>query len=205
MSCGTSSHCIVSCAWFKKHWLAFWEKVDVFLVCLASKYKYYSAYQSPEIYKAKPTLFMSIFKTAKLTKVYFAAFIIGTESKMKLWDVLATCFLLLTSVATRPLYQNTQQAKRTRFPSSYRDSGSLSVEDEESLFQREEHNLQEISMEDQCKTSDQIYQCKMYSSNSSLWVGPVTYVQFPALDKSIKHKGEKLIFPLLLNKFVLTL
>uniref|UniRef100_A0A087YPH2 Glial cell line-derived neurotrophic factor n=1 Tax=Poecilia formosa TaxID=48698 RepID=A0A087YPH2_POEFO len=68
---------------------------------------------------------------------------------MKLWDVLATCFLLLTSVATRPLYQNTQQAKRTRFPSSYRDSGSLSVEEEEPLFQREEHKLQEISMEDQ--------------------------------------------------------
>ncbi|XP_014891079.1 glial cell line-derived neurotrophic factor isoform X1 [Poecilia latipinna] len=79
----------------------------------------------------------------------FGPFIIGTESKMKLWDVLATCFLLLTSVATRPLYQNTQQAKRTRFPSSYRDSGSLSVEEEEPLFQREEHKLQEISMEDQ--------------------------------------------------------
>uniref|UniRef100_A0A3P9PDM7 Glial cell line-derived neurotrophic factor n=1 Tax=Poecilia reticulata TaxID=8081 RepID=A0A3P9PDM7_POERE len=56
---------------------------------------------------------------------------------MKLWDVLATCFLLLTSVATRPLYQNTQQAKRTRFPSSYSDSGSLSVEDEEPLFQHD--------------------------------------------------------------------
>ncbi|KAM4533118.1 glial cell line-derived neurotrophic factor [Fundulus diaphanus] len=72
---------------------------------------------------------------------------------MKLWDVLATCFLLLTSVATRPLYQNTQPAKRTRFPSSYRDSGSPSVEDEEPLFQREEHNLQEISMEDQYDTT----------------------------------------------------
>uniref|UniRef100_G3PXG6 Glial cell line-derived neurotrophic factor n=1 Tax=Gasterosteus aculeatus TaxID=69293 RepID=G3PXG6_GASAC len=34
----------------------------------------------------------------------------GTESKMKLWDVLATCLLLLSSVASRPLYQNTQPA-----------------------------------------------------------------------------------------------
>ncbi|XP_015258090.1 PREDICTED: glial cell line-derived neurotrophic factor-like [Cyprinodon variegatus] len=71
---------------------------------------------------------------------------------MKLWDVLATCFLLLTSVATRPLYQNTQPAKRTPFSSSYRDSGSLSVEDEEPLFQGEVQNLQEISMEDHYDT-----------------------------------------------------
>lgn len=82
---------------------------------------------------------------------FFAAFFTGTESKMKLWDVLATCLLLLSSVATRPLYQNTQPAKRTNFPSSYSDSASLSVEDEEPTFQREDHNLQEISMEDQCK------------------------------------------------------
>ncbi|KAA8584598.1 hypothetical protein FQN60_008383 [Etheostoma spectabile] len=68
---------------------------------------------------------------------------------MKLWDVLATCLLLLSSVATRPLYQNTQPAKRTYFPSSYSDSASLSLEDEETAFQREDHNLQEISMEDQ--------------------------------------------------------
>ncbi|XP_028273854.1 glial cell line-derived neurotrophic factor [Parambassis ranga] len=68
---------------------------------------------------------------------------------MKLWDVLATCLLLLTSVATRPLYQNTQPAKRTYFPRSYSDSLPLSVEDEEPSSQREDHNLQEISMEDQ--------------------------------------------------------
>lgn len=80
-----------------------------------------------------------------------AAFFIGTESKMKLWDVLAMCLLLLSSVAARPLYQNTQPAKRTYFPSSYSDSASLSVEDEEPAFQRKSHNLQEISMEDQCK------------------------------------------------------
>lgn len=76
-----------------------------------------------------------------------AAFFIGTESKMKLWDVLATCFLLLSSVATRPLYQNSQPAKKTHFPSSYRDS----VEEEDQSVQQEDHNLQEISMEGQCK------------------------------------------------------
>ncbi|KAM9841562.1 glial cell line-derived neurotrophic factor [Aulostomus maculatus] len=63
---------------------------------------------------------------------------------MKLWDVLATCLLLLSSVATRPLYHNTQPAKRTYFPSSYSDS--LSVDDEQ--FQSDDHSLQ-ISMEDQ--------------------------------------------------------
>lgn len=70
---------------------------------------------------------------------------------MKLWDVLATCLLLLSSVAARPLYQNTQPAKRTHLPGSYTDSASLSVEDEEPTFQRENRNLQELSMEDQCK------------------------------------------------------
>lgn len=86
-----------------------------------------------------------------MSSFHFAAFFIGTESKMKLWDVLAMCLLLLSSVAARPLYQNTQPAKRTYFPSSYSDSASLSVEDEEPTFQRKNHNLEEISMEDQCK------------------------------------------------------
>lgn len=75
---------------------------------------------------------------------------------MKLWDVLATCLLLLSSVATRPLYQNTLPAKRTSFspPSSYSDSASLSAEDREPTFQRKSHhNLQEISMDDDCKSS----------------------------------------------------
>ncbi|XP_076020216.1 glial cell line-derived neurotrophic factor [Genypterus blacodes] len=67
---------------------------------------------------------------------------------MKLWDVLATCLLLLSSVATRPLYQNAQPAKRSHFPGSYSDSASLSVEEAEPKFQRGDHNLQEISMED---------------------------------------------------------
>lgn len=71
---------------------------------------------------------------------------------MKLWDVLAMCLLLLSSVATRPLYQNTQPAKRTYFPSSYSDSVPLpSLEDEAPSFEREDHRLQEISKENQCK------------------------------------------------------
>lgn len=126
--------------------------------------------------KSKPCLKILIQLHIHVTiYVYVAASIIGTESKMKLWDVLAMCFLLLTSVATRPLYQNTQPSKRTRFPSIYRDSGSRSVEDEERLFQREEHNLQEISMEDQCKTSDKIRQCKMCRKSSYLCAGSVPY------------------------------
>lgn len=69
---------------------------------------------------------------------------------MKLWDVLATCLLLLSSVATRPLYQNTRPAKRTYFPGSSSDSVSLSSEeDEDATFQREEHSLQKLSMVDQ--------------------------------------------------------
>ncbi|KAK2819159.1 hypothetical protein Q5P01_024720 [Channa striata] len=90
--------------------------------------------------------------TRNLTPVRRArrsVFFIETESKMKLWDVLATCLLLLSSVATRPLYQNTQAAKRTYFSSSYSDSTSVSVEDEEPEFQPKDHNLQEIPMDDQ--------------------------------------------------------
>ncbi|XP_037547783.1 glial cell line-derived neurotrophic factor isoform X1 [Nematolebias whitei] len=37
---------------------------------------------------------------------------------MKLWDVLATCFLLLSSVATRPLYQNSPPAN---YPEQFED------------------------------------------------------------------------------------
>ncbi|XP_029024092.1 glial cell line-derived neurotrophic factor isoform X1 [Betta splendens] len=68
---------------------------------------------------------------------------------MKLWDVLAMCLLLLSSVATRPLYQNSQPAKRTHFPSSYGDPASLSVEDKAPTLEHDGRNLQEISMEDQ--------------------------------------------------------
>lgn len=95
------------------------------------------------------TLFFNMWSLIQVSSVDF---FIGTESKMKLWDVLATCLLLLSSVATRPLYQNTRPAKRTYFPGSSSDSVSLSSEeDEDATFQREEHSLQKLSMVDQCK------------------------------------------------------
>lgn len=85
-----------------------------------------------------------------------AAFFTETESKMKLWDVLATCLLLLSSVAAaRPLYQSARPAKRTYYPGGYSDTTSLSAEDQESNFQLgddDQRGLQEVSMEDACKT-----------------------------------------------------
>lgn len=82
---------------------------------------------------------------------------------MKLWDVLATCLLLLSSAVARPLHQNTPPAKRTYFPSSSSDSAWLSAEDEAQTFQREKHSLQELSMEDQCKN-----RCPMASRSRPL-------------------------------------
>ena len=72
---------------------------------------------------------------------------IGTESKMKLWDVMATCLLLLSSVSTRPLYQNLPSAQRAHPRDHYIESLSMSVEEPE----MESLSLQEISMEEQCK------------------------------------------------------
>lgn len=84
-----------------------------------------------------------------------AAFFTETKSKMKLWDVLATCLLLLSSVAAaRPLYQSARPAKKTYYPGSYSDTTSLSAEDQESSFQLgddDQRGLQEVSMEDACK------------------------------------------------------
>uniref|UniRef100_A0A8C2H146 Glial cell line-derived neurotrophic factor n=1 Tax=Cyprinus carpio TaxID=7962 RepID=A0A8C2H146_CYPCA len=41
-----------------------------------------------------------------------AASLKGTESKMKLWDILATCLLLLSSVSARPVFHKLQPSKR---------------------------------------------------------------------------------------------
>lgn len=74
---------------------------------------------------------------------------------MKLWDVLATCLLLLSSVtAARPLYQSARPVKKTYYPGGYSDTTSLSVEDQESRFQvadEDQRSVQEVSMEDTCK------------------------------------------------------
>lgn len=101
--------------------------------------------------------------------LFYAAFFIGTESKMKLWDVLAMCLLLLSSVATRPLYQNSQPAKRTYFPSSYSDPASLSVEDKGPTFERDNQNLQEISTEDQCKAEHPCFDTSFCDAPSQWW------------------------------------
>ncbi|KAJ7987158.1 hypothetical protein DPEC_G00335850 [Dallia pectoralis] len=63
---------------------------------------------------------------------------------MKLWDVLATCLLFLSSVSTRPLYQNLQPAKRAHNSDRYTDSRSV----EEPELQPDSHSLQETSTED---------------------------------------------------------
>lgn len=139
-----------TCWLYYKHTLAYIHSVFFFLFFFAFCFISVSSQNIPS-----------------LIYLLFAAFFIGTESKMKLWDVLATCLLLLSSVATRPLYQNTLPAKRTYFPSSYSDSVSLSVEDEERAYQREDHNLQEISMENQCKLHSM--STKSYCGMKSLW------------------------------------
>ncbi|XP_067106965.1 glial cell line-derived neurotrophic factor isoform X2 [Osmerus mordax] len=64
---------------------------------------------------------------------------------MKLWDVMATCLLLLSSVSTRPLYQNLPSAQRAHPRDHYTESLSMSVEEPET----ESLSLQEISMEEQ--------------------------------------------------------
>nr|XP_061800798.1 glial cell line-derived neurotrophic factor [Nerophis lumbriciformis] len=50
---------------------------------------------------------------------------------MKLWDVVAMCLLLLSSVATRPLYQSMQPAKRSFSSSRYSDSAHQSTQGQE--------------------------------------------------------------------------
>ncbi|XP_048090228.1 LOW QUALITY PROTEIN: glial cell line-derived neurotrophic factor-like [Alosa alosa] len=68
---------------------------------------------------------------------------------MKLWDVLATCLLLLSSVSTRPIFPKLQPVKRPPVVGLHRDSAALSVED--SLIHPYSHpeRLHKTSMEQQ--------------------------------------------------------
>ncbi|KAJ8401579.1 hypothetical protein AAFF_G00378960 [Aldrovandia affinis] len=72
---------------------------------------------------------------------------------MKLWDVLATCFLLLSTASTSPLFQNLQSAKTARFLEPLRDVPSLPLDkpesESESKSESESVSLQESSTEDQ--------------------------------------------------------
>lgn len=80
---------------------------------------------------------------------FLAAPSIGTESKMKLWDVLATCLLLLSSVSARPLFNKLQPSKRAL--QAERRSEPL-VLDPVINSRLETASLQQASMEDQCKS-----------------------------------------------------
>ncbi|KAG9354962.1 hypothetical protein JZ751_001675, partial [Albula glossodonta] len=72
---------------------------------------------------------------------------------MKLWDVLATCFLLLSTASTSPLFQNLQSAKTSRLLEPLRDGPSLPldkpVSESESKLKSESIRLQESPTEDQ--------------------------------------------------------
>lgn len=83
------------------------------------------------------------------THVYLctvAASLKGTESKMKLWDILATCLLLLSSVSARPLFHKLQPSKRAVVRS---ESPAL---DPIIDSQPETTNQKHASMEEQCKS-----------------------------------------------------
>ncbi|XP_053500992.1 glial cell line-derived neurotrophic factor [Ictalurus furcatus] len=76
----------------------------------------------------------------------FKAPSIGTESKMKLWDVLATCLLLLSSVSARPLFNKLQPSKRA--PRAERRS-ELLVLDPVINARLDTASLKQASMEEQ--------------------------------------------------------
>ncbi|TRY64566.1 hypothetical protein DNTS_033866 [Danionella cerebrum] len=62
----------------------------------------------------------------------------GTESKMKLWDILAPCLLLLSSVSARPIFHKSQTSKK----SLIRSETSLDALPDSS-------GLKQVSMEEQ--------------------------------------------------------
>lgn len=89
---------------------------------------------------------------------------------MKLWDVLATCLLLLSSVSTRPIFPKLQPVKRPPVVGLHHDSATLSVEDSFIHPYSHPQRLHQTSMEEQCKcfafpTHSYIHQI---SSNSGI-------------------------------------
>lgn len=81
---------------------------------------------------------------------FVAAPSIGTKSKMKLWDVLATCLLLLSSVSARPLLNKLQPSKRALQSEGHRE---LLVLDPVINSRFETTSLNQASMEEQCKSA----------------------------------------------------
>nr|XP_015195745.1 PREDICTED: glial cell line-derived neurotrophic factor isoform X1 [Lepisosteus oculatus] len=53
---------------------------------------------------------------------------VGIDSKMKLWDVLATCLLLLNAVSTSPLFRSRREGKRSELLLDGSESVSVSLE-----------------------------------------------------------------------------
>lgn len=68
---------------------------------------------------------------------------------MKLWDVLATCLLLLSSVSARPLFHKQQLSNRSA-PQAERRSEPL-VRDPVINSRLDITSLKQASMEEQCE------------------------------------------------------
>lgn len=99
------------------------------------------------------------------THVYLcavAASLKGTESKMKLWDILATCLLLLSSVSARPLFHKLQPSKRAVVRS---ESPAL---DPIIDSQPEATDRKHASMEEQCKSEMHASPC-WPSNRTAIW------------------------------------
>ncbi|XP_023692261.1 glial cell line-derived neurotrophic factor isoform X2 [Paramormyrops kingsleyae] len=80
--------------------------------------------------------------------------LIGIEFKMKLWDLLAMCFLLLSTVSTSPLFQSLRSDKRLRPLAQALSVPPVLLDDEESESTSETQNeasvrLQERSLQNQ--------------------------------------------------------
>lgn len=87
------------------------------------------------------------FLVCKYHSVYrhaVAASLKGTGSKMKLWDIIATCLLLLTSVSARPLFHKLQPSKRA--------VGETPALDPIIDSRPETTDLKQAFMEEQCKS-----------------------------------------------------
>jgi len=76
-----------------------------------------------------------------------AASLKGTESKMKLWDILATCLSLLSLVSARPVFHNLHSSKRAIVHSE------IPALDPVIDSQPESNSRKQASMEEQCKSA----------------------------------------------------
>lgn len=68
------------------------------------------------------------------------------QSKMKLWDILATCLLLLSSVSARPVFHKLQVSKRAIVRSETPALDPIIDSQPETMHQKQ------ASIEEQCKS-----------------------------------------------------